>query len=105
VGYWFPQPRAAFALALLATPLIIIGYWISIPDVTPHWEVWLNRGLAVGTIWLAAGFVWYIRVLEQKLRASKARLQFALDAAQLEWWRRHARRALPCGMSASASSR
>jgi hypothetical protein len=58
VGYWFPQPKAALALAPIATLLIIIGYWISIPDVTPDWEVWLNRGLAVGTVWLAAGFVW-----------------------------------------------
>jgi hypothetical protein len=25
VGFWFPKPKAALALALLATPLIIIG--------------------------------------------------------------------------------
>jgi PAS domain S-box-containing protein len=86
VGYWFPQPKAALALALLATLLIIIGHWISIPGGAPGWEAWFNRGLAVGTVWLAAAFVWYIRVLEQKLRASKDRLQFALDAAKLGWW-------------------
>jgi PAS domain S-box-containing protein len=87
VGYWFAQPNAALALALLATPLIIIGHWITIPSETPDWEVWLNRGLAVGTVWLAAAFVRYIRVLEQKLYASNGRLQFALDAARLGWWR------------------
>jgi PAS domain S-box-containing protein len=87
VGYWLPQPKAALALALLATLLIIIGHWISIPGGAPGWEAWFNRGLAVGTVWLAAAFVWYIRVLEQKLQASKDRLQFVLDAAQLGWWR------------------
>jgi PAS domain-containing protein len=87
VGYWFPQPNAALALALLATPLIIVGHWITIPGETPDWEAWLNRGLAVGTVWLAAAFVCYIRVLEQKLHASNGRLQFALDAAKLGWWR------------------
>jgi ABC-type Co2+ transport system permease subunit len=32
IGFWFPQPKAALALGLLATPLIIIGYWIAIPE-------------------------------------------------------------------------
>jgi PAS domain S-box-containing protein len=87
VGYWFPQPKAALALALLATLLVIIGHWITIPSETPDWEAWLNRGLAVGTVWLSAAFVWYIRVLEQRLHTSNGRLQFALDAAKLGWWR------------------
>jgi PAS domain S-box-containing protein len=87
VGYWFPQPKAAPALALLGTLLIIIGHWISSPGGAPGWEAWFNRGLAVGTVWLAAAFVWYIRVLEQKLQASKDRLQSALDAAKLGSWR------------------
>jgi PAS domain S-box-containing protein len=92
VGYWFPQPKAALALALLATPLIIIGYWISIPSGAPGWEAWLNRSLAVGVVWLTAFFVWYIRILEQKLHAGKDRLQFALDAARLGWWQYDPRR-------------
>lgn len=86
VGYWFPQPKAALVLALLAAPLIIIGRWITIPNGVPDWEAWLNRGLSIGTVSLTAVFVWYIRVLEHKLQASKDRLQFALDAAQLGWW-------------------
>jgi PAS domain S-box-containing protein len=85
VGYWFPQPKAALALALLATPLIIIGDLISIPNGPSDWKAWLNRGLAVGVVWLAAVFVWYIRVLEQKLQAGKGCLQFALDAVRLGW--------------------
>ncbi len=86
VGYWFPQPKASLALLLLAAPLIIIGRWITIPDQVPDWEAWLNRSLAIGTVSLVAFFVWYIRILEQKLRTSKDRLQFALDAAELGWW-------------------
>jgi PAS domain S-box-containing protein len=87
VGYWFPRPKAALVLALLAAPLIVIGRWITIPDGVPHWEAWLNRGLAIGTVWLTAAFVWCVRVLEQKLQTSKDRLQFALDAVQLGSWR------------------
>lgn len=68
VGFCFPQPKASLALALLATLLIIVGHWITIPDNTPVWEAWLNRALATGTVWLTAVFVWRIRVLEQKLR-------------------------------------
>jgi two-component sensor histidine kinase len=68
VGFWFPNPKAALVLALLATPLIIAGYWITIPDNTTAWEAWLNRALAVGTVWMTAVFVWHIRILEQKLQ-------------------------------------
>jgi hypothetical protein len=52
VGYWLPGPRASLALALLATPLIIIGHSISIVESTPEWQSWLNRGLSIGTVWL-----------------------------------------------------
>ncbi len=97
IGYWFPQTKAALALALLATLLIIIGHWITIPDGTPAWKAWLNRGLTVGVVWLAAGFVWYVRVLEHKLRANKDCLQFALDAARLGWWQYDPRRRVASG--------
>ncbi len=69
IGFWFPNRKAALVLALIATPLIIVGYWITIPDKTPAWEAWMNRALAIGTVWITAIFVWYIRVLEQKLQA------------------------------------
>jgi two-component sensor histidine kinase len=68
IGFWYPNPRDVFALALLATLLIIAGYWVTIPDEAPAWEAWLNRALAIGTVWMAALFVWHIRVLEQKLQ-------------------------------------
>jgi PAS domain S-box-containing protein len=68
IGYWLPQPKAALVLALIATPLIVIGYWISTPDSSTAWESWVNRGLSICGVWLTAGFVWRIRVLEQKLQ-------------------------------------
>jgi PAS domain-containing protein len=68
IGFWFPQPKAALGLALLATPLIILGYWISIPEGMPAWVAWMNRGIALGSTWLTAVFVWNTRVLEQKLQ-------------------------------------
>jgi two-component sensor histidine kinase len=69
VGFWFHHPKASLVLALFATPLIILGRWVTMPDDTPEWQAWLNRGLAIGTVWLSAVFVWHIRVLEQKLKA------------------------------------
>jgi two-component system, sensor histidine kinase PdtaS len=68
LGFWFPNPKAAFALALLATILIIVRFWLTIPDNTPIWEAWLNRAIAIGTVWLVAAFVWHIRTLDQKLQ-------------------------------------
>jgi PAS domain S-box-containing protein len=68
VGYWLPQPKAALALALLATPLIIIGHAISPPSIASEWESWANRGDTIGSVWLTAFFIWRIRVLEQALQ-------------------------------------
>jgi two-component sensor histidine kinase len=68
IGFWFPKPKAALALALLVTSLIVAGYWIAIPDNTTAWQAWLNRALAIGTVWMTAIFVWHIRVLEQRLQ-------------------------------------
>jgi len=45
IGFSFPQPKAALALALLATPLIIVGYWMAIPEGRVVWEAWMNRSL------------------------------------------------------------
>jgi two-component sensor histidine kinase len=67
-GFWFPKPKATLILALLATCLIIVGRWITIPDSSPAWAIWTNRALAIGTVWLTAVFVWHIRVLQQKLQ-------------------------------------
>ena len=68
IGYWLPGPRAALALALLATPLIVVGHSISIPDSSPEWQGWINRSSSIGSVWLTAVFVWRIRVLEQDLQ-------------------------------------
>jgi PAS domain S-box-containing protein len=68
IGYWLRDKRSVLALALLATPLIIIGHWISIPSSAPEWETWMNRGISIGTVWLTAVFVWRIRVLERELQ-------------------------------------
>lgn len=68
-GFWFPKPKAALALALLATILIILGFWLTIPDSTPAREALWNRAIVISTVWLVAVFVWHIRSLEQKLQA------------------------------------
>jgi PAS domain S-box-containing protein len=53
---------------MLATPLIIVGHWISISENTPEWESWFNRSSSIGSVWLTAVFVWRTRVLKQKLQ-------------------------------------
>ena len=68
LGFWFPKPKAALALALLGTILVIAGYWITIPESIPAWQAWLNRALAIGTVWFTAVFVWRIRILEESLQ-------------------------------------
>jgi two-component sensor histidine kinase len=69
IGFWLPQPTATLGLALLATLLIVVGSWITIPDNTPAWVAFLNRTFSIGTFWMTAVFVWRTRVLEQKLEA------------------------------------
>ena len=68
IGFWFPAPKAALVLALLATLLSSWDIWITLPDKASPWQAWMNRALATGTVWMAAVFVWHIRVLDQKLR-------------------------------------
>ena len=67
-GFWFPKPATALTLALLASVLIIIGYWLAIPDNAPPWAAWTNRVLAIISVWMTAFFVWYIRTLQDALQ-------------------------------------
>lgn len=67
-GFWFPKRTAALALALLATFLIVVAYWITTPDPGTVLEAWTNRILTIGTVWLTSLFVWYIRALQARLR-------------------------------------
>ena len=55
-GFWFPKPATALTLALLASVLIIIGYWLAIPDNAPPWAAWTNRVLAIISVWMTAFF-------------------------------------------------
>jgi len=80
IGYLLPGPRAALALALLATPLIILGHWISIPEGTPEWLSWMNRAFSVGAVWLTGAFVWLVRSLEQNLRWLASIVEYSGDA-------------------------
>ena len=81
-GFWFPKPATAPTLALLASVLIIIGYWLAIPDNAPAWAAWTNRILAIIIVWIAAFFVWYIRLLQGALQAQIGVSKIAESALQ-----------------------
>ena len=85
IGFWFPQPKAALALGLLATSLIIIGYRITIPESEFSWGGWegvMNRGFSIATVWLTAVFVWHIRVLEQARKQDEAQISVLAHEAE-----------------------
>jgi two-component sensor histidine kinase len=68
-GFWLPWPETPFVLALLATVLDVGGFFLAIPDNAPLWANVVNRASDIGTVWLATGFVWYIRILAERLQA------------------------------------
>jgi two-component sensor histidine kinase len=71
-GFWFPRPKAPLALAGIVTAMIVVGYWVAIPDGAPAWEAWTNRALAIFVAWVTALFAWHIRGLEEKLKTEVA---------------------------------
>ena len=81
-GFWFPKPATALTLALLASVLIIIGYWLAIPDNAPPWAAWTNRVLAIISVWMTAFFVWYIRNLQDALQTQIGVGKIAENALQ-----------------------
>lgn len=66
-GFWIPNPRAPFALALAATVLVVLGHLLSSDGAIPLWMSRTNFMLTVGNIWLAGVFVWRLRLVEQEL--------------------------------------
>src|SRR5512144_2859481 len=66
---WIPWRSAAVALAVAATLLIVIGYFIS--DVPDTWTVShtpvLNRGIAIVVVWVAAALVLIQKATRQRL--------------------------------------
>ena len=81
-GFWFPKPATALTLALLASVLIIIGYWLAIPDNAPPWAAWTNRVLAIISVWMTAFFVWYIRTLQDAFQTQIGVGKIAENALQ-----------------------
>ena len=74
---WIPWRAAAVVLALAASLLIVIGYFIShVPDawIASHTPV-LDRGIAIVVVWVAAALVFIQKATRQRLTEMQNRFR------------------------------
>ncbi len=71
---WLPSARATLFFALLASVLVVFGYFFS-PDVEGAsevaWQVLFNRGLGLFAIWVAAILVLHRKSADRELTRSE----------------------------------
>ena len=68
---------------LFASGMVVLGYYLS-PDGGEHWKVLLNRALALGAIWAAAGLVFINKNLERRVEETNRRLSEVLKQTNRE---------------------
>ncbi|MDH5749923.1 MAG: PAS-domain containing protein, partial [Rhodospirillales bacterium] len=74
VGFWFPKRRYVFILAIIASLLTLLGYYLSPPGGIP-WIVSTNRGLALFAIWVTAILIFIHKEDQRTLLVSEARTE------------------------------
>ena len=77
VAIWMPWRSAAVALAIAATLLTIIGYFVStVPDawMAGHVAV-LNRCIAIVVVWIAAAIIMLQKATRQRLAEMQDRFR------------------------------
>lgn len=83
---WFLRPYAAVLCAASASVLIAIGYHASPAGFTELETAAVNRTLSAIAVWATAIVIYMYRAASDKLAASKARLELALDGGDLGLW-------------------
>ena len=87
LGLWAEKRRILFALAVLASFLTILGYFLS-PEAVDIWIVLANRALALFAIWVTA-FLGYQRKdweLEKALKESERRYRDFAEITSDWFW-------------------
>ena len=78
VGLWLPWRRAMSMLAMLATVLTVLGYFLSPPGpLAAEWAPVINRSLSIAMIWTITVLAWRHLGDMEALRRSQARLREA----------------------------
>ena len=80
LGSWFPKAKHVFVLAVIASVLTAIGFFLS-PTAGTLWVVLTNRGLALFAIWITAVLLANRKKMEKALSESEYRLTQILDNA------------------------
>lgn len=68
---WFERANITIVAAVLATLLILLGLFASPPGQIPFQAAAINRGLAIGCVWLVAALVYGQQVARKRLRQSE----------------------------------
>jgi len=81
VGWWFPQRRTIFFLAVVSSVLTVAGYYFS-PEGGVSWIVLTNRFYALFAIWGTAITLWTARQSRALVLQSEANLKYARNSAE-----------------------
>lgn len=81
VGWWFPQRRTIFLLAVISSVLTVAGYYFS-PEGGIPWVVLTNRAYALFAIWGTAITLWTARKSRARVLQSEANLKYARNSAE-----------------------
>ncbi|MBF0156640.1 MAG: response regulator [Magnetococcales bacterium] len=88
-GWWIPgRWRVVVLLALSASLMVILGYFLSPPGEVPAWVVLVNRGYALLSIWSVAATLGVAKVAVATL-GERSREQSRLEQARMAEERRY----------------
>ena len=81
IGAWFPKQRDILVLAVLATALVFVGFFLSPTEEGALWKAFTNRFYVILTIWLAAIILTRNKKAEEAVRKSEKRLNVLIESA------------------------
>ncbi|MDN3651017.1 PAS domain S-box protein [Reinekea marina] len=84
---WFKQKSAPWLSAILASILIILGYFVSPPPISTLEYALINRMLSIIAVWVIAASVFLFLKKERESVEIKEHLEMALEGAALSPWK------------------